>query len=129
MQLSAILNILHYWIIYFHVICFARIEIIFICTQYHTSVSFSLPTALECRLKVYGNFVRNRRSSLCIVTSLRSGRTWFGSHNCARDLLLSNPSFMVVTTYLKCIAYRWFFLRGTIHRKLNLTSYLRLVSL
>jgi hypothetical protein len=43
------------------------------------------------------------------------------------NLLLSNPSFLLVTPCHECIAYQWFFLRGTIRWKLILTVHLYLV--
>jgi len=40
------------------------------------------------------------------------------------NFLLSNPSFMVVTLCLECIAYQWFFVRRTICRNLKLIDHL-----
>jgi len=42
--------------------------------------------------------------------------------------LLSNPSFLGVRPCFEFSAHRWYFLRETIRRKLNLTAHLLLVS-
>ena len=61
------------------------------------------------------------------MTSLRSGRTWFGSHNFARDLsfiqsVLPGSHAMPQMPFAPA-----FFMRGTICRKLILTAHLSIV--
>jgi hypothetical protein len=48
--------------------------------------------------------------------------------NLQENFLLSNPSFMVVTPCLNCIAYQWFFVRRIICRNLKLIDHLSLAS-
>jgi hypothetical protein len=118
------LNILDNWVFYFYVICFARIEIICICTKYRTSVSFSPPRALEWRLNVYGNFVWIDETHC--VSWLAYGLDERGSVpiTVQENFPLSNPSFL---DCLQLGADQWSFQRGNIWRKFNLTVCLRLV--
>ena len=78
-------------------------------------------------IRIYRDFVRSGRTSTYMVTSLRSGRKWFGCHNFGRKLSFIQAVFVVVTSCLGCTVRRWFFLRGTVRRTLKLTSRFSLV--
>jgi len=56
----------------------------------HTTLSFSPLRALQWRINIQymGIFVWTRQISVCLLTSLRSVWTWFGSHYFERDLSL-----------------------------------------
>jgi len=59
-------------------------------------------------------------------TSLRSGRTWFGSHNCARGISLVQSVLSSCDNMTHIQWYRRFFLQRNIRRNLKLTAHLHL---
>ena len=62
-----------------------------------------------------------------MLSIMRSGLTWFGPLDCARDINLANPSFMVVIPCPEISMYLRPLQRGIIRRTLNLAAYFHLV--
>jgi hypothetical protein len=77
--------------------------------------------------QIYMGILSEVDQAQCVLTSLPSVRNGLVPIGVHEKFLLSSPSFLVATPCLECIAYRWFYLRGTIQLNVKLTEHLLLV--